>query len=135
MKRLNRENAAVPADAGGPAEPGGAGANDGGVAGPLAGVAGVPARLDQSRVCGARARLPRPVPRLHPAGGTDGAAGRPEAVRRTLALLESRLTGLGVTPGAQRRQAASLLGAAGSGPGQPVGSADQRAAGLPRLVK
>jgi DNA-binding SARP family transcriptional activator len=55
----------------------------------------------------------------------QAAAGRPEAVRRTLALLESRLTELGVTPGAQTRQAAAaLLGAAGSGPGH-VGSEDQ----------
>jgi Fe2+ transport system protein FeoA len=53
------------------------------------------------------------------------AAGRPEAVRRTLALLESRLTELGITPGTQTRQAAAaLLGAAGPGPGR-VGSADQ----------
>lgn len=48
----------------------------------------------------------------------QAAAGRPEAVRRTLALLESRLTELGITPGVQTRQAAAvLLGAAGSGPG------------------
>ena len=41
----------------------------------------------------------------------QAAAGRPEAVRRTLSLLEARLTELGVTPGAQTRQAAaSLLG-------------------------
>jgi DNA-binding SARP family transcriptional activator len=46
----------------------------------------------------------------------QAAAGRPEAVRRTLALLESRLTELGITPGAQTRQAAAaLLGAAGPG--------------------
>jgi hypothetical protein len=49
----------------------------------------------------------------------QAAAGRPEAVRRTLALLESRLTELGITPGAQTRQAAAaLLGAARPGPGQ-----------------
>ena len=48
----------------------------------------------------------------------QAAAGRPEAVRRTLALLESRLTDLGVAPGAQTRQAAAaLLGA--TGPRQP----------------
>jgi DNA-binding SARP family transcriptional activator len=41
----------------------------------------------------------------------QAAAGRPEAVRRTLALLESRLTDLGITPGTQTRQvAAALLG-------------------------
>jgi DNA-binding SARP family transcriptional activator len=41
----------------------------------------------------------------------QAAAGRPEAVRRTLALLETRLTDLGITPGTQTRQvAASLLG-------------------------
>ena len=44
----------------------------------------------------------------------QAAAGRPEAVRRTLGLLESRLTDLGITPGTQTRQAAAaLLGAAG----------------------
>ena len=54
----------------------------------------------------------------------QAAAGRPEAVRRTLALLESRLTELGITPGAQTRQAAAaLLAAAAPGPGH-VGSAD-----------
>ena len=37
----------------------------------------------------------------------QAAAGRPEAVRRTLALLGTRLAELGVTPGAQTRQAAS----------------------------
>jgi DNA-binding SARP family transcriptional activator len=41
----------------------------------------------------------------------QAAAGRPEAVRRTLALLESRLTQIGVSPGTQTRQvAAQLLG-------------------------
>ena len=55
----------------------------------------------------------------------QAAAGRPEAVRRTLALLESRLTELGITPGAQTRQAAAaLLAAAAPGPVR-VGSADQ----------
>ena len=49
----------------------------------------------------------------------QAAAGRPEAVRRTLSLLEARLTDLGITPGAQTRQvAASLLGASAPGPGQ-----------------
>jgi len=43
----------------------------------------------------------------------QAAAGRPEAVRRTPRLLESRLTDLGITPAAQTRQvAASLLSAA-----------------------
>jgi DNA-binding SARP family transcriptional activator len=46
----------------------------------------------------------------------QAAAGHPEAVRRTLALLESRLTGLGLTPAAQTRQAAAEL-LAGLGPG------------------
>jgi len=47
----------------------------------------------------------------------QAAAGHPEAVRRTLALLESKLTQLGVTPGAQTRQvAASLLSTADPGP-------------------
>jgi len=55
----------------------------------------------------------------------QAAAGRPEAVRRTLRLLESRLTELGITPGAQTRQvAASLLGT-GPAPHRHVGSADQ----------
>ena len=50
----------------------------------------------------------------------QAAAGRPEAVRRTLALLESRLTELGITPGTQTRQAAAaLLGAAGPGQRSP----------------
>ena len=48
----------------------------------------------------------------------QAAAGRPEAVRRTLGLLESRLTDLGITPGSQTRQAAAALLAAGPGPGQ-----------------
>ena len=48
----------------------------------------------------------------------QAAAGRPEAVRRTLGLLESRLAELGVTPSAQTRQAAAaLLAAAGPGAG------------------
>ncbi len=41
----------------------------------------------------------------------QAAAGHPEAVRRTLSLLEARLTDLGITPGTQTRHvAASLLG-------------------------
>ena len=48
----------------------------------------------------------------------QAAAGRPEAVRRTLALLESRLTELGITPGTQTRQAAAALLAAAPAPGQ-----------------
>jgi len=49
----------------------------------------------------------------------QAAAGRPEAVRRTLALLESKLTDLGIAPSSQTRQAAAaLLAAAGPGPGQ-----------------
>ena len=39
----------------------------------------------------------------------QAAAGRPEAVRRTLALLESRLTQIGISPGTQTRQAAAQL--------------------------
>lgn len=54
----------------------------------------------------------------------QAAAGRPDAVRRTLALLETRLADLGLTPGASTRQlAATLLGTAPP-PGRPVGSAD-----------
>jgi DNA-binding SARP family transcriptional activator len=42
----------------------------------------------------------------------QAAAGHPEAARRTLSLLETRLTDLGITPGTQTRHvAASLLGA------------------------
>ena len=45
----------------------------------------------------------------------QAAAGRPDAVRRTLRLLETRLTELGLTPAAQTRQAAAtLLGSPGS---------------------
>lgn len=41
----------------------------------------------------------------------QAAAGHPEAVRRTLSLLETRLADLGITPGTQTRHvAASLLG-------------------------
>jgi DNA-binding SARP family transcriptional activator len=55
----------------------------------------------------------------------QAAAGRSEAVRRTLALLESKLTDLGLTPSSQTRQAAAaLLAAAGPAPGH-VGSEDQ----------
>jgi DNA-binding SARP family transcriptional activator len=39
----------------------------------------------------------------------QAAAGRPDAVRRTLRLLEARLTEIGVTPGTQTRQAAAAL--------------------------
>jgi DNA-binding SARP family transcriptional activator len=54
----------------------------------------------------------------------QAAAGRPDAVRRTLALLETRLAELGVTPGAQTRQtAATLLGPPQFTPGS-VGSGD-----------
>jgi DNA-binding SARP family transcriptional activator len=47
----------------------------------------------------------------------QAAAGHPEAVRRTLALLESKLTDLGLTPSSQTRQAAAALLAAAPGPG------------------
>ena len=54
----------------------------------------------------------------------QAAAGRPEAVGRTLALLESKLTDLGITPSSQTRQAAAaMLAAAGPWPGL-AGSAD-----------
>ena len=42
-------------------------------------------------------------------------AGRPEAVRRTLGLLESKLTDLGLVPSSQTRQAAAALLAAAPG--------------------
>ena len=49
----------------------------------------------------------------------QAAAGRPEAVRRTLRLLETRLAELGLTPAPQTRQAATaLLGV----PAPPQGS-------------
>ena len=48
----------------------------------------------------------------------QAAAGRPEAVRRTLALLESKLTDLGLTPSSQTRQAVAALLAAAPAPGQ-----------------
>jgi DNA-binding SARP family transcriptional activator len=48
----------------------------------------------------------------------QAAAGRSEAVRRTLGLLESKLTDLGLTPSSQARQAAAALLAAGPAPGQ-----------------
>jgi hypothetical protein len=52
------------------------------------------------------------------------AAGRLEAVRRTLSLLEARLADLGVTPGAQTRQAAaSLLGTGPASHRPPAGPA------------
>ena len=55
----------------------------------------------------------------------QAAAGHPDAARRTLSLLETRLTELGVTPGAQTRHvAASLLGTR-TPPSPPVGSDDQ----------
>ena len=47
----------------------------------------------------------------------QAAAGHPEAVRRTLSLLEARLTELGITPGTQTRHvAAALLGTPGPPP-------------------
>ena len=55
----------------------------------------------------------------------QAAAGRPEAVRRTLALLESKLTDLGLTPSSQTRQAAAALLAAATRTRPAVGSADQ----------
>ena len=39
----------------------------------------------------------------------QAATGRPDAVRRTLRLLETRLSEIGVTPGTQTRQAAAAL--------------------------
>ena len=48
----------------------------------------------------------------------QAAAGRSEAVRRTLGLLESKLTDLGLTPSSQTRQAAAALLAAAPAPGQ-----------------
>ena len=54
----------------------------------------------------------------------QAAAGHPEAVRRTLSLLEARLTELGITAGTQTRNiAASLLGTHAPS-SSPVGSGD-----------
>jgi DNA-binding SARP family transcriptional activator len=55
----------------------------------------------------------------------QAAAGHPEAVRRTLSLLETRLSDLGITPGTQTRHvAASLLGTHNP-PSSSAGSGDQ----------
>ena len=54
----------------------------------------------------------------------QAAAGRPDAVRRTLRLLETRLAELGLTPGTQTRQVAAALlgtGAPSRGPQPPAG--------------
>jgi DNA-binding SARP family transcriptional activator len=52
--------------------------------------------------------------------GIQARLGRLDAARRTLSLLETRLTELGVTPGAQTRQAAAaLLGPPGPPPARP----------------
>jgi hypothetical protein len=59
----------------------GAGAADGGMAQPVAGVAGVAARVDQPRLRGAHPVLPGPVPGRHPAPGPDG-GGRAGHVHR-----------------------------------------------------
>ena len=63
----------------------------------------------------------------------QAAAGRPDAVRRTLRLLETRLTELGLTPAAQTRQAAAtLLGSPGPAPGPRPPSTPPHGAGRPR---
>jgi DNA-binding SARP family transcriptional activator len=59
----------------------------------------------------------------------QAAAGRPEAVRRTLGLLESKLTDLGLTPSSQARQAAAALLAAAPAPGQPRPASGARPGG------
>ena len=62
----------------------------------------------------------------HKIMGLQAAAGRPEAARRTLALLESRLRDLAAAPGARTRQvAAALLGDARP-PGGPRGGRGRR---------
>jgi len=55
----------------------------------------------------------------------QAAAGRPEAVRRTLGLLESKLTDLGLVPSSQTRQAAAALLAAAPASGPHVDSGDR----------
>jgi DNA-binding SARP family transcriptional activator len=55
----------------------------------------------------------------------QAAAGRPEAVRRTLGLLESKLTDLGLVPSSQTRQAAAALLAAAPPSSPVVGSVEE----------
>ncbi len=63
----------------------------------------------------------------------QAAAGRPDAVRRTLMLLENRLGELGITPGAETRQAAAaLLGAAAPAPAAAVRAPQSRPSPGPR---
>ena len=61
----------------------------------------------------------------------QAAAGRPDAVRRTLSLLETRLTELGITPGTQTRHVAAALLGTPSPPPPPSSPArhEHRAAG------
>ena len=62
----------------------------------------------------------------------QAAAGGPDAVRRTLGLLEKRLTEIGVTPGSQTRQAAAaLLGMPGPPPRAAAASPQPPAAPRP----
>jgi DNA-binding SARP family transcriptional activator len=66
----------------------------------------------------------------------QAATGRPDAVRRTLALLETRLAELGVTPGAQTRQAAAtLLGPPGPPPAARLPSTAPHVPGRPRPAR
>jgi DNA-binding SARP family transcriptional activator len=58
----------------------------------------------------------------------QAAAGRSEAVRRTLGLLESKLTDLGLTPSSQTRQAAAALLAAAPAPAPAPGHQHPRPA-------
>jgi hypothetical protein len=55
----------------------------------------------------------------------QAAACRPEAVRRTLSLLEARLTELGVTPGAPDPAGRRVAARHRPGPAPPVGSGNQ----------
>ncbi len=57
----------------------------------------------------------------------QAAAGHPEAVRRTLSLLEARLTELGITPGTQTRHIAASLLSTHAPPSSPAGPAPRPA--------
>jgi hypothetical protein len=74
---------------------------------------------------GARPRPAQPV-RYQRIMRLPAGAGRPDAARRALSLLETRLTELGVTPGPQTRTlAASLEGGGDCHLRAAVGSADE----------
>jgi hypothetical protein len=87
-------------------------ADDGGVAAPVAGLAGVAARLDEPQLRGARAHVPGPVPGRHPAHGPDG-RGRAGHVHRG-------------HPRRDRARAAGERGDAAPDPRHAAGGAERR---------